>query len=152
MKRLSVGAMLIAVFASLAYGQTQSAGVRQAVEENNKKLVAALNRGDAAATAAIYATDGRAFPPNSHVVEGRQNIQTLWAGFISGGLKLLSLSTVDIESSGNIAVETGRFVVTVPTAGGTVTDEGKYIVVWKRQGRSWKILRDIWNSDNPMQQ
>ena len=152
MKRLLLGAILIAAFASLAYGQNQAAGARKAVEENNKKLVAALNRGDAAAAAAIYATDAKAFPPNSQVVEGRQNIQALWAGFVSGGLKLQSLNSVDVNLNGNVAVETGKYVVTVPTAsGGTITDEGKYVVVWKRQGRGWKIFRDIWNSDKPVQ-
>jgi hypothetical protein len=25
----------------------------------------------------------------------------------------------------------------------------KYVVVWKKQGGSWKIIRDIWNSMAP---
>ena len=25
----------------------------------------------------------------------------------------------------------------------------KYVVIWKREGKNWKLHRDIFNSDNP---
>jgi ketosteroid isomerase-like protein len=30
-----------------------------------------------------------------------------------------------------------------------VIDTGKYVVVWKRVGGRWKLLRDIWNTSRP---
>jgi ketosteroid isomerase-like protein len=31
-----------------------------------------------------------------------------------------------------------------------MTDQGKYLVIWKRQGQTWKIARDIWNTSKPL--
>jgi len=32
---------------------------------------------------------------------------------------------------------------------GSTMDEGKYIVIWKREGDGWKLYRDMWSSDSP---
>lgn len=152
MRRILLGAILIAAFASLAHGQSTPASTRKAIEANLKSFVDAFNKGDAAGVAAIYATNAKLLPPNGAMVEGRQNIQTFWAGGIDAGLKIVSLTAVDVTPAGNLAIETGKYVSTVPAAsGGTTTDEGKYVVVWRREGRGWKIIRDIFNSDKPQQ-
>jgi uncharacterized protein (TIGR02246 family) len=151
MRRILLGTILIAAFSSLAYGQSASANTRKAIEANLKTFVAAFNRGDAAAVAALYAVDAKLLPPNGPIVEGRANIQTFWAGGISAGLKIVSLTATDVNVAGNLAIETGKYVSTVPAGGGTTTDEGKYVVVWRREGRAWKIIRDVFNSDKPAQ-
>ncbi len=98
----------------------------------------------------MYTMDARLLPPNSEMVEGRANIQKFWQGAISAGLKLVSLETVHVETHGNIAVEIGRYTSTAPGAGGTTTTEkGKYVVVWKRDGRRWKLAVDIFNTSMP---
>jgi uncharacterized protein (TIGR02246 family) len=151
MRRMLLVTILIAAFASLAQGQSSSASARKAIEANLKSFVIAFNKGDAAGVAANYATNAKLLPPNGAIVEGRQNIQTFWQGGIDAGLKIWSLTTVDVTPAGNLAIETGKYVTTVPAAGDTTTsDEGKYVVVWQRQGRGWKIIRDIFNSDKPM--
>ena len=150
MRKILLGTILIAAFASLAYGQTATASASKAIEANAKAFTEAFNKGDTAAVAAIYATDAKLLPPNGAMIEGRQGIQTFWAGAASAGLKLVSLTAIDVTATGTYAVETGKYVSTVPApGGGTSTDEGKYVVVWRRNGRDWKIIRDIWNSDKP---
>ena len=152
MRRVLFGVVLIAAFASLAQGQNTSASARKAIEENLKVFIEAFNKGDAAGVAAIYAMDAKLLPPNSKLVEGQANIQTFWGGAISAGVKMVSLTTSDVTASGDYAIETGKYVTTMPAAsGGTTTDEGKFVVVWQRQGRGWKMIRDIWNSDKPAQ-
>ena len=151
MRRLVIGVMMMLACTSLAYGQNTSANARKAIEANAKAFTAAFNKGDAAAVAAMYATDAKLLQPNGPVVEGRANIQTFWAGGISAGLKMVSLTPVDVTVAGNLAIETGKYATTVPSGGATVTDEGKYVVVWRREGRGWKIIRDIFNSDKPAQ-
>ena len=42
------------------------------------------------------------------------------------------------------AIEVGTYVL--KGEGGAVADEGKYIVVWKKDGKAWKLYRDIFNS------
>ncbi len=151
MKNLLLTAVLMMSLASLAFGQAQSAGIRKAIEANNKAFMAAFNRGDAAAVAGMYANDAKLLPPNSEMVEGRQNIQTFWQGVISAGAKVEALDTVQVDWRGDMAIELGKYTLTIPQAGGqSVTDQGKYLVVWKRHGRTWKLGLDIWNTSTPL--
>ncbi len=147
MKRQLLVMLLVICAASIAAAQ-QSA--RVAIEVNSKQFIEAFNKGDAAAVANMYAIDARVLPPNSEIIEGRANVQKFWQGAMSSGLKLVSLETTHVETQGNIAVEVGRYTLTVPGAGGvTTTDKGKYVVVWKREGRSWKLAVDIYNTSMP---
>ncbi|MFN2493684.1 MAG: SgcJ/EcaC family oxidoreductase [Pyrinomonadaceae bacterium] len=147
MKRQLFVTLLIICAASIAEAQQS---VRRAIEVNNKHFTEAFNKGDAAAVANMYAIDARVLPPNGEIVEGRANIQKFWQGAMSSGLKMVSLERTHLEAHGNMAVEIGRYILTVPGAGGTTTtDKGKYVVVWKREGRSWKLAVDIFNTSMP---
>ena len=147
MKRQLLITLLIICAASIAEGQ-QSA--RRAIEANSKQFTEAFNKGDAAAVANMYTMEARLLPPNDEMVEGRANIQKFWQGAMSAGVKMVSLETVHVETQGNLAVEIGRYTTTMPGAGGTTTtDKGKYVVVWKREGQSWKLAVDIFNTSIP---
>ncbi len=148
MKRQLLVTLLMICAASVGEAQQSP---RTAIETNNKQFTEALNKGDAAAVANMYTTDGRVLPPNGEMVEGRANIQKFWQGAISGGVKMVSLETVRVENEGNVVVEIGRYTLTSPGAGGTTTtDKGKYVVVWKREGESWKLAVDIFNTSIPI--
>lgn len=64
---------------------------------------------------------------------------------MDSGLADVELQTVDVEVSGDTAVETGTLQ---GMAGGAPT-MGKYIVVWKKVDGTW-LHRDIWN-ESPAQ-
>jgi ketosteroid isomerase-like protein len=121
--------------------------VRAAIEANNKKFAEASKKGDAATIAQIYATDAEAFPPNAELVKGRAALQQFWKGMLDSGVAAAETTTRDVEVSGNLATESGTYVITAKD--GKVADKGKYNVVWKRIGGEWKIYRDIWNSSMP---
>ena len=55
----------------------------------------------------------------------------------------------DVLVGGDLAVETGTYEWTIqPKKGKAMPDKGKYVTVWQHQGDgSWKIIRDISNSD-----
>ena len=147
MKRQLLVTLLIICAASIAEAQQS---VRTTIEANNTQFIEAFNKGAAAAVANMYAVDARVLPPNAEMIEGRANIQKFWQGAISAGLKMVSLEAVHVETQGNIAVEVGRYTMTVPGAGGiTTTDKGKYVVVWKREGRNWRLAVDIFNTNLP---
>jgi ketosteroid isomerase-like protein len=77
-------------------------------------------------------------------------IQTFWKGAMDAGIKIVSLDLADLEVHGNTAIEVGRYTLTTPAAGGTTTtDKGKYVVVWKRQGPSWSLAIDTFNTSLP---
>jgi len=147
MKRQLLVILLIISAASIAEAQQST---RTAIEANSKQFTEAFNKGDAAAVANMYTMDARVLPPNGEMVEGRPNIQKFWQGAMSAGVKMVSLETMHVETQGNVAVEIGRYITTSPGAGGTTTtDKGKYVVVWKREGKSWKLAVDIFNTSMP---
>lgn len=64
----------------------------------------------------------------------------------------LALNAEDVKTSGDFAVETGTYTMTMtPKKGGkAINDKGKHVVVWERQADgSWKAIRDMFNSDLP---
>jgi ketosteroid isomerase-like protein len=125
----------------------QNADARAAVEAGNKQFMAALARQDAAGVAALYSTNAAAYPPNSNVVRGRGEIQKLWKSVIDSGIASANLATTDVESSGDLACESGTYEM--KTKDGSLADQGKYVVVWKRVGGKWMMHRDIWNTNQP---
>jgi len=153
MKRTLLLLAALIFSASSALGQSKdgkSGQVRASIVAANQQFIAAFNRGDAPAVAAMYSADARLLSPNSPMAEGSKAVQQFWQGAISAGLKMVSLETLHVESQGNLAFEVGRYALTMPkSGGGTTTDAGKYVVVWEREGGKWKIAADIWNSDAP---
>jgi hypothetical protein len=60
------------------------------------------------------------------------------------------LTALTVESFGNGAVETGKFVIY--DANDKQIDTGKYLVFWIKEKDGWKLFRDIWNSSSPAKQ
>ncbi|HLE63418.1 MAG TPA: DUF4440 domain-containing protein [Pyrinomonadaceae bacterium] len=151
MRQLVLASFVITTFASLAHPQCRpSPTVRNAIEAANKAFVASFNSGSAAAVAAMYTSDAQLLPPNSPMIGNHQGIQSFWQNLITAGIKVVRLETKVVEACGDTAYEVGGYEFTIPTAaGGTVTDHGKYVVIWKKQGRRWKLAQDIWNTNAP---
>ena len=124
-----------------------STDIRSDILACNKHFMDAFGRGDAASLANLYTVGGQLLPPNSEVVAGRDAIRTFWQGALDAGLTEARLDTVEVDGTGETAVEVGRY--TLRGKGGQVADTGKYVVVWKREGDGWKLHRDIWNTNRP---
>ena len=124
---------------------------RSAIEANNEQFMRAFERGDAAAIAALYTADARLLPPQQPMLAGAEAIKQFWQGMLRLQIKQPRLETVEVaEQRDDVACEIGRYSFTVPLpTGQTITDTGKYVVVWKREGGTWKLHIDIWNSDAP---
>lgn len=124
-----------------------NAAARPAIETCNQQFMETFRRGDAAGLAALYTEDGQALPPNSRLAAGRQAIQQVWQGAFDAGLTEARLESVEVEGHGDTAIEIGRY--TLFAGEHQTADEGKYIVIWRRQGGTWLLHRDIWNSSRP---
>lgn len=114
----------------------------------NDKFQEAYNNGDARAVAENYAEDAKLFPENTDVVQGKDAIEKFWAGAIGAGVNSVELETVSAEKYGYVAVEEGRYKLYGDD--GQMIDQGKYIVIWDFSSGQWKIIKDIWNSSNPV--
>jgi len=95
----------------------------------------------------FYAADAVFMPPNAKAVRGCDAI----ARFITDnypGVRSVKYETVDMEGCDGLAYVYGRYRLESSDSGGTATDVGKFIEVWRRQrGGGWQISLDIFNSD-----
>jgi len=153
MRRISgavrlVGGVALAVLAGTALAAAQDA--RAAIEAVNKEFMAAVIRGDAAGLAALYTTTAQALPQGGDFAKGPAAIRAVMQGALDAGIKQLVLTTLEVETHGDTAHEVGAF--TAKGKDGAVLDQGKYVVVWKKEGGRWKLHRDIWNSSQPPKQ
>ncbi len=126
--------------------------VRAALEAANASFIDAFKRGDKAGMMANYADDVILMEPNAQAWHGREGLSRAIDGMLSQVvLKDGTVTTEDVIVGGDLAVETGAFAWTFEAkTGGGVVRKGKYLTVWKRQpDGSWKILRDINNSNEP---
>jgi ketosteroid isomerase-like protein len=139
---IALGLALVTV---VAVAQTTSP--RAAIDAANAKFSADFAKGDDNAVAAHYTAGGWAFPPNGEIAKGREAIAKVWKGAMDAGVKQVKLATVEVEAHGDAAHEVGTYVLM--GEGGKQLDNGKYVVVWKKDGGQWKIHRDIWNTSMP---
>ena len=63
------------------------------------------------------------------------------------GVKSINLRTLEVEKLGRTAIETG--VATLKGTKGKVIDTLDYVVVCKKEGKTWKMYWDIFNSNSP---
>ena len=124
-----------------------SNGAAEAIEAANASFMEAFGAGDSAGIAALYTDNGQLLPPNSDVVLGHEDIAAFWQALIDMGIAGAELATAELDELGDTAIEIGRY--TLQDAEGGALDHGKFIVVWKNDGGTWKLHQDIWNSSQP---
>ena len=129
--------------------QTEVSASEFELGQMNRDFAAALNAKDAKAAAAAYSEDAVLIPPGEPLVRGREAIEEYWRGAIElGGIRDVSVETMDARSSGSLGYETGSFELTVNGPDGeAVVDRGRYIELLRREpdGR-WLSTHGIWNA------
>jgi uncharacterized protein (TIGR02246 family) len=132
------------IIASLVALATPAFAQKVAIEAVNAKWTELFNKGDFAGVASLYTEDATALPPGSGMVKGRAAIGAMWKGMADqvGDPKL---TTLDVKLLGpSAAREIGTF--SLKTKGATPKEvTGKFVVVWEKVGKDWKLATDIWN-------
>ena len=60
-----------------------------------------------------------------------------------------TVTTVDLWLDGDTAYETGKYSYKYQENGQPVTEQGRYVTIWKRQtDGSWKIISDMGVPEN----
>jgi len=134
-------AMVVALLAGLiAPASAQKAEIKAV----NAKWTEFFNKGDFAGIASLYTENAVVFPPGSAMVKGRTAIAAMWKG-MSEQVSDPKVTTLDVKRLGPSAVrEIGTF--SLKTKGPTPQEvTGKYVVVWEKVGRKWKLSADNWN-------
>jgi len=117
--------------------------VKTSIDQANQTFSAAFAKGDAASLAALYTEQATILPPGAPMMKGRKNIEAFWKEAMTT-LKNLKLKAVDVESFGTT---TAREIGTFTADAGPQQVVGKYVVIWKKSGKSWHLSTDIWNTD-----
>ena len=141
-------AVLLALLGALAAcgGQPRSRESARtdakAIEAAVMRYVAASNRGDVDALAALYAEDAVLLPPDHGPVEGREAIADFWRQGTDHGL---AIRTIRVDVQSDLGYLVGRY--TLPATDQEPADSGKYLLCLRRQSDgTWKVTADIWNS------
>jgi uncharacterized protein (TIGR02246 family) len=154
MKKRLILALGIVMCLALSVGCQGPAGLseadRTAIRQADENYVKLTNANDSKGVAALYAEDAMVLPPNKAAVQGRAAIQAWCEGHPP--VSNFQLQVLEIEGRADLAYSRETFSLTVsPTGAAPVENRGKILAIWRKQADgSWKILRDIFNSDLPL--
>lgn len=122
--------------------------LQDTIAAENERFMRAFKQADAAGVAALYSEDGQLLPPGAPAASGWDAIRLFWQAAMDSGIHAAQLETVELEDHGETVIELGRY--TLCGAAEQSLDQGKYMVIWKREHGVWKLYRDIFNSNGPM--
>jgi uncharacterized protein (TIGR02246 family) len=109
----------------------------------------AFNAGDAAGVAALLTADMYDMQPGMPTVVGASAVQEGLAGMFQQNNAQIEITGQKTEVSGDMGYDRGTYRTTItPKAGGAaMTEEGRYLVVLKRQADgSWKLVELMGNA------
>ncbi|HXM69305.1 MAG TPA: nuclear transport factor 2 family protein [Candidatus Acidoferrum sp.] len=124
--------------------------VTSLIRNRSQDFVTSFNTGNYDQASALFAQDGAFMAPHYEPAHGRRAIEHLLRQLADAGYEDLRLETARVESSGDLAMEIGRYSVAIRRTDGTIlADRGKYVKAWRRLG-AWLIVADCWSSNLPI--
>ncbi|MBI4519931.1 MAG: nuclear transport factor 2 family protein [Gemmatimonadetes bacterium] len=146
----------IGLAATLACAQRPPASTQedvQAITRTNQEWTASIKAGNVDQMVAPLTADAVLLPPNEPAAVGLEAVRA-WSQRMVDQVTFTEGTSVrdEVVVVGDWAFTRGTFHGTFqPKAGGAaVSDVTKYMLIWRRQpDGSWRISRDIWNSNNP---
>jgi len=150
---VAAAAILAACSSSRPISSDYSAGdAENAIRRANADFAAAARSGNAQTLVNnYYAPDAEVMAPNLPAFRGRDAIAAFFTAFLATGSVDLALTSTNVtQPSGDVAVETGRYDLSLrPPSGQATRETGKYMVLWKKSNGRWRAAEDMFNSDTP---
>jgi uncharacterized protein (TIGR02246 family) len=146
-RRIPLTVLLASLGAAVPLCAQTAAADSAAIHELARRFSAAYVRGDAAAMAKLYTSDGAIFPERSDRISGQEAIARYWAPRPGSRITRHVLTPARIVIDGDHAYDYGTYEIAGErdgTAWGP--SRGKYVVVWRRESEGWRMHLDIWNS------
>jgi ketosteroid isomerase-like protein len=109
----------------------------------NKQLEAILK---------FYTPDAVFLLPSGDRITGSAALRTLFQNIMATFHSDLTLHSQNLETSGDLAYDSGDFQETLTTiaTGAKITSKGSYIIIFKRQPNgSWLIVQHVWTGTPP---
>ena len=124
---------------------------RSAIEQVLADFSTAFNARDAAKLTSLYADDAVLMPQGVPMIKGRAAVQLALSGMVARGGVVRFDPPSEVEVIGDRAVAAGTYSFTISGQGGGAgapqVIAAKYLTVFKRVGRDWKIAYDMQNVD-----
>jgi uncharacterized protein (TIGR02246 family) len=109
----------------------------------------AFNTGNCDQAAALFAPDGVLMLSHREWSQGQKGIERMLGRYTEAGYQNLRFETTRVDQSGDMAIEMGRYTVSIQTGNATIADAGKFLRAWRRLG-AWRIVGDSWSSNLPI--
>jgi len=147
----SVAAFSLILFSGSLFAQ--DSGLKEKIQMLNNDMVKAIVADNQEAIMVMYADDAVSMPSYEPIIKGKDAIMKKNKESQEMGFKInnMTLSTIEVLSSGDLAYEIGTYTIdmTIPGMTDGWSDNGKYLTIWEKQSDdSWKIKIETWNTDN----
>lgn len=118
------------------------------IEGMNKMTMEAFAKNDSVSIANVYTDDAKLMFTGAPAVVGKAAIQSIYSGYIKSGVTKVNIVTTAVMGNEELLAEEGNITIYVQDQ---VVGQEKFIVLWKKVNGQWKAMRDIANSDLPIQ-
>ena len=120
-------------------GSSSSMDVESTIRGLSQDFGMNFNTGNYDQVGALFASDASFMAPHHEAAIGPKAIERKLRQFGEAGYQDLRIETTRVDHSGDMAMELGRYSLSVVQENGTkMTDRGKYLKVWRRLG-AWRI-------------
>jgi uncharacterized protein (TIGR02246 family) len=130
-------------------GSGSSGSVESTIRDLSQDFRTAFNTGNYDQVAALFSGEGVFMAPHHEPAVGPKAIERKLREFGDNGYQDLRVETTRVDYSGDMAMEIGRYNVSiVKENGNAMHDRGKYLAVWRRLG-AWRLVAECWSSNLP---
>lgn len=144
----------LTILAFLVFGCTSNSvqseafdldNARKIIGEKTVQFTQAHITGDTAFLNSIFAQGAKIFPPGAELVTGAKAISVINAEYVSYGIKEFREEAFAFYGNEKYLIEEGNY--TMVYGEDKITEEGKYLNVWKNENGEWKMYSNIWNTN-----
>jgi uncharacterized protein (TIGR02246 family) len=149
---VAIGLIILATACSPSEAKHDTAADMAAITKVRTGWETAFKAGDAAAIGALYTADAHLMNNEMATATGPKAIEAMYKEMIGTmASQAVVITAEQTDVSGDLAVDRGTYKLSLsPKGGAAMTEEGRYMVVLKRQADgSWKLFEDIGNITAP---
>lgn len=145
---------MVVVVAAAASASAQGTPARATVLDADRKRCAAIAARDVDRFLGLLSEDVAFFPDGMPVARGKPAVRALLTPFFDpkGPAMRCEPQAVEMSKAADLAYVNGTFDVTGTEAERSPTGgHGKYVTIWRKRGRAWKLVLAIGNAEPPRQ-
>lgn len=144
----------ICFFLGSSFAQDNLSEVKKYIKDIDAKMENAMIKGDLSGMNDYYADDAVSLPSYGPMLSGKAKIIQKAKDDKAKGVKFNSVkfNPQDVYGTDNLCYEIGTYDISMvmPEMPKPVTDQGKYLTIWKKMdGGKWKVVAEMWNTNKP---